>query len=61
VTAINILLAALGGSITLMVIVGMVLITPRGAEVHVETAEHPTAPVAQPPVPEPDPGLLPTT
>ncbi len=35
-TAINLLLACLGGGITLMVAIGMVLITPRGAEEIVE-------------------------
>ena len=36
-TAINVLLAVLGGGITLMVAIGMVFITPRGVEDSVET------------------------
>ena len=49
-TAINILLAALGGGVTLMVVAGMVMLTPHGSEAHVETpvpqAEEPLRPVA---------------
>jgi hypothetical protein len=36
-TAINILLACLGGGITLMVAIGMVFLMPRGVEPRVET------------------------
>ena len=38
-TAVNILLVILGSGITLMVGVGMVLLTPRGLEDHAETPE----------------------
>ncbi len=36
-SAINILLAGLGGGITVMVAVGMIFLTPRGMEPRVET------------------------
>jgi hypothetical protein len=36
-SAINLLLAGLGGGITLMVAIGMVFLTPRGVETLVET------------------------
>ena len=49
-TAINILLAVLGGGVTLMVVAGMVMLTPQGSEAHVETPappeEEPIRPVA---------------
>jgi hypothetical protein len=35
-TAINILLACLGGGITVIVAVGMILLTPAGTEPHVQ-------------------------
>jgi hypothetical protein len=41
VTAINILLAGLGGGITVMVAVGMIFLTPSGVEPHVETPLEP--------------------
>ena len=38
-SAVNILLAILGSGFTLMVVVGMVLITPGGAEAHPQTPD----------------------
>jgi hypothetical protein len=35
-SAVNLLLAGLGGGITLMVVIGMFLLTPRGVEPNVE-------------------------
>ena len=56
-TAINILLAVLGGGITVMVAAGMVLLTPHGVEAHVETPLDPAARVKEPGV-DPDPGVI---
>lgn len=43
-SAINVLLAVLGGGITVMVAIGMVFLAPRGVEPRVETPiEPPTA------------------
>ena len=36
-SAINVLLAAIGSGVTLAVAVGMVLITPGGTEAHIQT------------------------
>ena len=52
-TAVNILLVILGSGITLMVGVGMVLLTPRGLEDHAETPE------LQQPEPRDEPEVLP--
>ena len=42
-TAINILLACLGGGITVIVVVGMILLTPGGTEHYVQRpAEQPS-------------------
>ena len=56
-TAINILLAVLGGGVTVMVAAGMVLLTPRGVETPAETALEPTIPVETSGV-DPDPGVI---
>ncbi len=63
-TAVNILLAVLGTGITLMVGVGMILLTPGGAEDHPETPDlaHPETPdLAHPdardPEAQPDPAV----
>jgi len=49
-TAINILLACLGGGITVMVAVGMIFLTPSGVEPHVETPLEPPQPHGEPTV-----------
>ena len=46
--AINILLACLGGGITLMVAIGMVFLMPRGVEPRVETPLERTRPREEP-------------
>jgi hypothetical protein len=56
-TAINILLAVLGGGVTVMVAAGMVLLTPHGVEAHLETPLEPTVPVEGPGV-DSDPGVI---
>ena len=56
-TAINLLLAVLGGGVTVMVAAGMVLLTPRGVETQAQTALDPTIPAEQPDV-DPDPGVI---
>jgi hypothetical protein len=48
--AINILLAGLGGGITVMVAVGMIFLTPRGTEPRVETQLEPPRPHHEPAV-----------
>jgi hypothetical protein len=54
-SGINILLAAVGSGVTLVVAVGMVLITPGGTEAHVQTDLG--QPRSQPePDPDRDPG-----
>ena len=47
-SALDILLAVLGSAITLTAVVGMVMITPGGAEAHVQTPEADLAPAAAP-------------
>jgi hypothetical protein len=49
-TAINILLACLGGGITAMVAIGMVFLMPRGLEPRVETPLEPVRPREEPEV-----------
>jgi hypothetical protein len=49
-TAINILLAGLGGGITVMVAIGMVYLTPRGVEARVETPPEQVRPHDEPEV-----------
>ena len=43
-SAVNILIAVLGSGITLMVIVGIAFLTPRGVEAHTETPHRRPAP-----------------
>jgi hypothetical protein len=49
-SAINLLLAGLGGGITLMVAIGMVFLTPRGVETLVEAPYEPPRPRDEPEV-----------
>ena len=51
-SSVNILIAILGSAITLMVLVGMVLITPGGTEAHTQTSE---ADLQQSPAPRREP------
>jgi hypothetical protein len=46
--AINVLLACVGGGITLMVVIGMVFLMPRGVEPIVETPLERAAPREEP-------------
>lgn len=49
-TAINVLLACVGGGITLMVVIGMVFLMPRGVEPSVETPLERAVPREEPEV-----------
>jgi hypothetical protein len=49
-TAINVLLACVGGGITLMVVIGMVFLMPRGVEPIVETPLERAVPREEPEV-----------
>jgi hypothetical protein len=49
-TAINILIAVLGGGITVMVAAAMIFLTPRGVEAHVETSPEQRRPLPEPAV-----------
>jgi hypothetical protein len=60
-TAVNILLAILGGGITVMVAVGMIFLTPRGMEPHVETPLEQPRPMDQPEVGRDPDAVLPET